>query len=147
MTAILVLDTTAVGLAANPRGSPQFDDWFAAAAAVAVIVVPAVSDFEVRRELIRIDSRISLARLDRFVRTFRYEEVNTARWHIAAHLWADARNRGRPTADSKSLDIDVLVAATAISLQSEGEVVVVTANVRHLSQFVDARLWSDITLP
>jgi predicted nucleic acid-binding protein len=71
--------------------------------------------------------------------------MNTERWHIAARLWADARNRGRPTADSKSLDIDVLVAATALSLQSEDDVLVVTTNIRHLAQFVDARLWSEIS--
>lgn len=66
----------------------------------------------------------------------------------AAELWADARNRGRPTADIHALDADVILAAGAIELSSSGhQVVVVTDNARHLSLFVDARHWSEIEFP
>lgn len=60
----------------------------------------------------------------------------------AAQLWAEARRRGRPTADPKALDGDVILAAQATLVAEEGnEVIVATTNVGHLSQFVDAREW------
>ena len=147
MTTLLILDTTVLGFAAHPSGLADFDDWFQEAQAASTIVVPWVCDYELRREFVRMDARISLARLDRILANFRYEDMDPDRWHIAARLWADARNRGRPTADAAALDIDVLVAAIAVSLEGEGDVVVATSNVRHLAQFVDARIWSDITFP
>jgi len=60
----------------------------------------------------------------------------------AAELWAVARRRGRPTADLKELDCDVILAAQAL----EQEAVVATENVAHLSQFVTARHWKDIRI-
>ena len=59
----------------------------------------------------------------------------------AAELWAEARKRGQPTADPKVLDGDVILAAQALQVGG----IVVTDNIGHLSQFVDARRWSDIT--
>ncbi len=54
----------------------------------------------------------------------------------------EARQRGRPTADPKALDGDVILAAQATLVADEGnEVIVATTNVGHLSQFVDAREW------
>lgn len=144
---VLVLDATGIGQASHPRGVPEFDDWFAHAIDLTEVVVPAPSELEVRRELLRTRSTLSIARLDRLVRLLHYEEMNLARWRLAAQLWAEARNRGRPTADPKALDVDVLVAAIALSIDTNDEVIVVTANRRHLAQFVDARLWTEITFP
>jgi hypothetical protein len=60
----------------------------------------------------------------------------------AAELWAEARNRGRPTPDPKELDGDVILAAQAALVADEGnEVIIATTNVGHLSQFIDAREW------
>ncbi|MEG4441255.1 hypothetical protein QUB47_00065 [Microcoleus sp. AT9_B5] len=61
---------------------------------------------------------------------------------LAAQLWAQARSRGRPTAEPNALDGDVILAAQAILEASEGnQVVIATTNVGHLSQFIDAREW------
>lgn len=47
-----------------------------------------------------------------------------------------------PTADPRALDGDVILAAQASLLLSQGdEVVVATTNVGHLAQFIDAREW------
>lgn len=64
----------------------------------------------------------------------------------AASLWAEARRRGRLTADAAALDIDVILAAQVQLFTEEiGEqVIVVTSNIRHLAQFVEARPWQEI---
>jgi hypothetical protein len=60
----------------------------------------------------------------------------------AAEFWAEARQRGQATADPKALDGDVILAAQATLVADEGnEVIIATTNVKHLSQFVDARDW------
>jgi len=45
-----------------------------------------VADYELRRELLRIDSRRSLDRLDELTRELRYIPVTTATWRAAARL-------------------------------------------------------------
>ena len=63
----------------------------------------------------------------------------------ASELWAEARNRGKPTARSEALDGDVILAAQALLVAEAGnEVIVATTNVKHLSQFIDAREWRKI---
>ena len=48
-----------------------------------------------------------------------------------------------------ALDGDVILAAQALlATEESGErIVVATANVRHLGQFVDARPWQEIAVP
>jgi len=58
---------------------------------------------------------------------------------------AKARNEGYPTADDKSLDADVILAAQAAVLQESWETTVIaTTNVGHLSRFVEASWWNEI---
>ncbi len=59
---------------------------------------------------------------------------------MAAGFWAEARRLGRPTADSKALDGDVILAAQA----AQANAVIATENVGHLSLFVEAARWRDI---
>ena len=59
----------------------------------------------------------------------------------AAELWAESRRLGRPTADPKELDGDVILAAQALA----ADAVVATENVGHLSRFVLAKHWTAIS--
>lgn len=61
---------------------------------------------------------------------------------LAAVLWEQARQQGRPTSDNKSLDTDVILAAQALSLGEN--VVIATTNRKHLAPFVAARDWTEI---
>jgi hypothetical protein len=62
----------------------------------------------------------------------------------AAEFWADARRTGQQTAGDQRLDADVILAAQAVALEMP-EVVVATSNLRHLSRYCNAMLWSDIS--
>lgn len=95
------------------------------------LVVPELADFELRRKLLHIDSRWSLAQLDRLATGLVYLPITTAVMREAARLWADARTRGLPTAPPQGLDGDVILAAQALSIQGS----VATTNRSHLSVF------------
>jgi predicted nucleic acid-binding protein len=105
-------------------------------------VLPEITDYEVRRELMRAGKVAGIRQLDLLKNFIQYLPISTEVMLKAAELWADSRQRGRSTADPKELDGDVILAAQAILLVNEGhEVVIATTNVGHLSQFVDAREW------
>ncbi|HLH22492.1 MAG TPA: hypothetical protein VK066_08205 [Chloroflexota bacterium] len=70
-----------------------------------------------------------------------YLPLTTATMQRAAELWAAARRRGMPTADPKELDGDVILAAQALQVGGA----IVTENVGHLAQFVEAKSWREIT--
>lgn len=109
------------------------------------LIVPEISDYEVRRKLLHLGSLRSLDRLDRLARWATYMPITTAVMRRAAELWAEARRTGRPNAAEAALDADVILTASAQLLLDAGHrVVVATTNPRHLDRFVDARLWSEI---
>ena len=106
----------------------------------ALIYVPEIADDELRRELIRAGKTTSIARLDTLIAELEYLPIDTATMRRAAELWAQARNRGAPTAPPEALDADVILAA-----QAEGAgAVVATENAGHLGRFVTALHWRDI---
>jgi predicted nucleic acid-binding protein len=61
----------------------------------------------------------------------------------AALLWAEARQQGRPAADNKALDADMILAAQAI-VQSTSNVVIATTNAKHFPSIVQADTWQNI---
>jgi predicted nucleic acid-binding protein len=138
----LLLDTGVLGQVIHPRRHADVRAWLARAVAVHEFLVSEVCDYELRRELLRIGARRSLERLDEMERELRYVPVTTATWRSAAGLWAMARRAGRPSADRRSLDADVLVAAQA---RAE-DAVVVTMNPTHFELFVEAIEWSNVSL-
>jgi predicted nucleic acid-binding protein len=144
-----LLDAGPLGLVTNPRTSPEFLEctrWlYTHLAGGDRVYVPAIADYEVRRELIRAGKRRGIARLDALGADAEYLPITTDAMLLAAHFWARARQRGRPSAPDLGLDADVILAAQAATLPaSDDQVVVAAANVRHLSLFVDARHWRDI---
>lgn len=103
--------------------------------------VPEIADYEVRRELLRANKAKGVARLNIIKSSVGYLPITTSVMLRAAELWAQARRSGMPTADPKALDCDVILAAQALEVSG----IVATENVGHLSRFVDARPWRDIT--
>ena len=147
MTKVVVLDSSPMGLLARRRGIPEVDacrQWQDNLLAQNIrVILPEIVDYELRRELIRLNALTSIARLDELAIEIEYLPLTTAAMRLAAQLWAQARQQGQPTADPKELDGDVILAAQALLL-GVPDVVVATTNVGHLSRYVNAKFWQDV---
>ena len=62
---------------------------------------------------------------------------------LAADFWAQARQQGQQTAGDNTIDADMILAAQALTF--DAGVLVATTNVGHLSRFVSAEIWPNIT--
>ncbi|MGB3268143.1 MAG: nucleic acid-binding protein [Microcoleus sp.] len=146
MSRIIILDSGPLGMVTNPQAKPPYLEcqlWLDSLLQNGeMVILPEIADYEVRRELIRAGKERGIRKLDLFKNVLTYRPLTSEVMLLAAQLWADARKRGKPTAEPNALDGDVILAAQAILEASEGnEVVIATTNVGHLSQFVDAREW------
>ncbi len=132
----------------NPRSSPDAEackDWMAAVLARgAEVIIPEITDYEVRRELLRAGKDRGLTRLDALKGLLTYLPVTTPVMLRASEFWAAARRAGRQSAVDTALDADVILAAQAAILGPRDEVVIATTNVRHLVLFAGAKLWREI---
>lgn len=142
-----MLDTGLLGMVTNPKTSSAICQecklWLDDLPLKGYeAMLPEIADYELRRELLRVGKVAGIRRLDQLKAAITYRPITTEVMLKAAELWAEARKRGQPTADPKALDGDVILAAQAIVVTQEGnEVIIATTNVKHLSQFVDARHW------
>jgi predicted nucleic acid-binding protein len=137
----IVLDSGPLGKVANPLPHPDAAKWLANALAARIpVYIPEISDFEVRRNLLLHRRSRSVDRLDDLHRILIYRPITTGIMRQAAEFWADARRIGKPTADPKELDSDVILAAQALEVSA----IVATENVGHLSRYVNAVHWRAI---
>lgn len=107
------------------------------------VVVPEITDYEVRRELLRLGRSRAIARLDALAQATEYVPITTAAMRKAADLWAQARQQGQPTAGDNTIDADVILIAQALTLGAQS-VIIATVNVGHLSRFAPADQWQNI---
>jgi predicted nucleic acid-binding protein len=137
-----------LGLLSNPKLTQKTRacwQWLTAlGAAGRRVIVPEITDYEVRRELIRRGLTASVLQLNKLAKQIEYLGLNTIAMRKAADLWAQARQAGQPTAGENTIDCDVILAAQALTL-GVPDVLVATDNVGHLSRFVPAELWHNIT--
>jgi predicted nucleic acid-binding protein len=146
----LFLDSGPLGLLTHPQRSTEViavTDWLSGClVSGSRAIVPAIVYYELKRELLRAKKSFGLARLDSFVGVQgRYLPLSDEALRLAAELWAQSRQEGYPTAGTKALDIDVLIAAQALSFRAaSSEVVIATTNPKHLARFVSAKLWNEI---
>jgi predicted nucleic acid-binding protein len=150
---VVILDTAPLGLVTNPVRTPEvkaINLWVDGLLAAGLrVVVPAIADYEVRRELERAGKIRGLGRLDAFnaADPDRYLPLSDAALRLGAKLWAQARNAGTPTGDPRELDCDVLIAAQALTLGvSSQHLVVATTNIGHFAQFLKADLWTNVNV-
>lgn len=147
MSKIILLDAGPLGMISHPRNHPEIKFWLENLVRSGITVkVSEVSDYEVRRELLRLNKEKGIQRLDNLIDRLGYTPITREVMLKAAEFWANARKQGQPTANNQSLDADVILAAQAFMISSQGEdAVIATTNVRHLTRFVPAKLWHEIT--
>ena len=141
MPLVLALDSGPLGQLAHPdnRRYPELNRWFEAHERIGTIfLIPEIADFEVRRNLLLENRTHSLLKLDKLAGDALYLPITTENMRLAAQFWARARKNGRSVGDPKELNADVILAAQAVGINA----VVVTDNVGHLAQFVEARPWA-----
>lgn len=149
MTRIIVLDAGPLGLLVRSRQVPiadQCNRWLRALLDHGErVVLPAIAEYEVRRELVRLNASGALRRLNALANGMEYLALTTPMLRTAAQLWGDLRREGRPTADPHALDGDVILAAQALSLASPAlPALIATTNVGHLRRMIAAEEWSAI---
>jgi len=137
----IVLDAGPLGMLTHPRRNVEIAQWFERLAMSGTeIMLPEIADYEVRRNLLLEGLHESIGRLNQLKTVLTYLPLTTETMLKAAELWAEARRRGKPTADAKALDADAILAAQALYANAT----VATDNVGHLSLFVDAKNWREI---
>src|SRR5579862_2478299 len=151
MILTVFLDSGPLGILTNPKRPPETVGALKWAVnlrrAGHRFIVPAIADYEVRRELERAGKPAGLAELDKWngAAPDRYLPLTDSALRLGARLWAHARNDGTLPADPKELNGDVLIAAQALDFGlPQSEFVVATVNVGHLALFVPAAEWSSI---
>lgn len=119
---IYVLDTYILGKLTHPNiDDTIFIKWFQDLEYDNIdIVIPEIADYELRRELLRLNKSQSLRVLDEMKNDFSYLPITTDIMLMAAELWAEARNKGYQSASNDSLDGDVILAAQTIQLINAG---------------------------
>ena len=140
----IVLDTGPLGEVAHPKASKAAAEWFISMLnSGCEVILPEIADYELRRNLILERLTESVNRLDQLKQLLTYLPIDTATMLKAANLWADARQRHKPTADKHALDGDAILAAQA----KLAGAVVATDNIGHLDQFVETRKWREMGFP
>jgi predicted nucleic acid-binding protein len=149
MPKIVLLDSTPLGLLTARRGKTTTQEclrWLSKLRSEDVrIILPEITDYELRRELVRLRKTQAVARLDMLATTIEYLPLTTSAMRRAADLWATARQRGRPTAADDTIDGDMILCAQALEL-GEPDYVIATTNVGHLGLFCRAETWTNITV-
>ena len=143
---LLILDSTPTWLLCQKQSvhrAKECQDWIVAHEnAGRRIILPEIVDYEVRRELLRRGRPGPLHLLDRLALRYEFLPLQTLAMRKAAEYWAALRNLGTPTAGPQDLDIDVIIAAQAESV--EDSFVIATSNVSHFQNLAPAEQWENI---
>lgn len=154
MARLILLDSGPLGLIVRSPSKPQIVrciKWLHAVSANgAIMIIPEIAHYELRRELLRIRAIGSLRRLDDALDAdsgFRHLTLTTEAMIKAAEFWALLRQSGIPTASPDALDADAILAGQAVLAgRPEDTVIIATTNQAHLIRFpgVDAQTWDQI---
>lgn len=147
MTDVVLLDSGPLGMSAHPRRHGEVNEWIERLVPGGVSArVSDIADYEVRRELLRMDATAGIRRLDARNPELGSIPVTSEVRRRAALFWNITRRHGRPAADPSALDCDMILAVQAAVLAERGrEVIIATTNVRHFSPFAVVREWTEIS--
>lgn len=138
-----MLDSGPLGKIAHPRPNAEISEWLIKLLRANItVIIPEIADYEVRRNLLLSDLKKSIIRLDQLKQVLFYQPITTQIMLNAAMLWAKARKLGKPAADLKELDGDVILSAQALYANA----IIISENIGHLSLFTDAVHWKEYVL-
>ena len=155
---IVLLDSDVLGMATNPKATPEN---IACATWIKGLIsrgdevrVPDVTDYELRRVLLwnakRSGVQITkgIKRLDDLREKAGHLSLDVETMMLAADLWAKTMFSGRPIADPKALNADVILAAQAYRLRGTYNDIVIASGDPDLTFFdtadVKAKPWNEI---
>ncbi len=152
---IVFIDSGVLGILANPNKTGEASDceqWLYSLLSKGVYICSSdLCDYEVRRSLVLASEKKpelkSINNLDELREIISFIPVTSTLLEKAAYIWASARSQGIPTADDKSLDVDIIICTHWKMLNEEFPgryTVIATTNVKHLSRFAEAKTWRDI---
>lgn len=154
---IVILDSGVLSLLASPiqdaseKEIYQCTEWFYSLLSKGIYVVTSeISDYEVRREFIRIQSD-GLVNLDNLRDVIDFLPLTQKVMQKAAEFWATVRQNHRPTANDKNIDADMIIAAqwNILSEEYPGQTIfIATKNIRHMKIFAkeNAQEWMNIKI-
>lgn len=118
---IVLLDSDVLSMATNPKASAETVEcarWIKSLMHRNIPVrVPDIIDYELRRTLVFGEKLNGIRRLDELRRDAGYLELDVETILLASDLWALSMKSGRPLADEKALNADVILAAQAYMLR------------------------------
>jgi predicted nucleic acid-binding protein len=154
MARLILLDSGPLGIIVRAPSKPHIVrclTWLKTIQATrAVVIIPDIARYEVRRELLRIRAVGSLRRLDYALDPssgFEHLLLTADAIVKAAEFWAFLRQSGIPTSSPDSLDADAILAGQAALAGQPGDTVTIaTTNLAHLNRFpdIDAQNWDHI---
>lgn len=154
MARLILLDSGPLGMIVRAPTKPQIVRCLAWLKTIlangAVVVIPDIAHYEVRRELLGIRAVGSLRRLNYALDPssgLDHLALTTDAIIKAAEFWADLRHSGIPTASPDALDADAILAGQASHAGQPGDTVTIaTTNLAHLNRFpgIDAQTWDQI---
>lgn len=139
MKTVALLDSGPLGDICNPNLRVNIKSWidFIKEKKIALRVAEII-EYELRRNFILENLTKSERNLYKYRQTQRIVPITSSMMLEAAAIWAELRARGLSTANEKSIDIDVILAAQALSLKVNFErVIIVTTNPKHIYRFSD----------
>ena len=147
LASTVVLDARPLSKIVHPRKFEDITKWLGRVVEAGYrVAIPEVVDYEVRRGLLRIPARKQLEELDALGDAFYLVPLSRSIMQDAAHVWAKARNAGRPFTSDDRLDGDAILIAQVRALGALDQIAVITENTQHLAPFVPAVRWQDFEI-
>lgn len=154
MTKLVLLDCGVLGVITNPHADNVEGEacrkWGEDLRRKGTEVkVPAIADFELRREYVRLEFGESLAELDKLINIYGYVDIAREALIKAAHLWAEfRRGHGKLEYCDRKLDADMILCGMAYIEFNTGQyekVTIATNNTRDLQLgWQESYEWRDI---
>ena len=153
MIKLVALDSGPVGLLTHPKPSQTAEAcrfWLESLLEQNTrVLLPAICDYELRREYYRRGTMRALQKLDELHQVVETLPINDLVLRRAAEVWAQAWRSGIPSASPKALDVDcILIAQVRFAVERaalmENEWIIATTDLGDLKRHAPAARWQDI---